>query len=261
MNAEDYGVLPQTIGDASKDSTDPVPPSHKHYVDLPPDLRKQYDMLEAEALLELQKDVVMAQNGGAKSMMCWQFANGAIWRVDDFGKRDWVELHNHKLDKIVELLDLLDTNVIIPYYFKHDLVRLRARFDKEGISYSFFNPKNAERIVDEFSQGKIRNLFLHPQSASHGIDRLQFGAHHLVWFTMVWSLERYLQTNARLARGGQKHVVGIHHILTRDTTDELMFMNLGQNGDDQTRFRSALRGYQQLRNLGLYGNPMEGLGL
>jgi SNF2 family DNA or RNA helicase len=203
----------------------------------------------------------MAQNGGAKSMMCWQFANGAIWHVDDFGKRDWVELHTAKLDKIVELLDLLDTNVIIPYYFKHDLVRLRARFDKEGITYSFFNPKNAERIVDEFSQGKIRNLFLHPQSASHGIDRLQFGAHHLVWFTMVWSLERYLQTNARLARGGQQHVVGIHHILTRDTTDDLMFMNLGQNGDDQTRFRSALRGYQQLRSLGLYGNPMEGLGL
>jgi hypothetical protein len=49
LNAEDYGVLPKTIGDASKDSTDPVPPSHKHYVDLPPALRKQYDMLEGRS--------------------------------------------------------------------------------------------------------------------------------------------------------------------------------------------------------------------
>jgi hypothetical protein len=40
-----------------------------------------------------------------------------------------------------------------------------------------------------------------------------------------------------------------------------MFMNLGANGDDQTRFREALRGYQQLRSLGLYGNTFEGLGL
>jgi SNF2 family DNA or RNA helicase len=259
LNAEDYGVLPETIGDASKGD---VPPSHKHYVELPAALRPQYDMLDAEALLELQKDVIMAQNGGAKSMMCWQFANGAIWRVDEFGKREWVELHQAKLDKAVELIELLDTNLIIPYYFQHDIARLKARFDKEGISYSFFSPKNSERIVKEFSEGRIRNLFLHPQSASHGIDRLQFGAHHLLWFTMVWSLERYLQTNARLARGGQTKIVGIHHILTANTTDDLMFMNLSAHGDDQSRFRQALRQYQQLRGMGLYGtNPLEGLGL
>jgi hypothetical protein len=57
LNAADYGVLPQTIGDASKNREHPVPPSHKHYVDLPGELRAQYDMLESEALLELQRDV------------------------------------------------------------------------------------------------------------------------------------------------------------------------------------------------------------
>jgi hypothetical protein len=48
-------------------------------------LRPQYDMLESEAILELQKDVIMAQNGGAKSMMCWQFAE----RCDIPHRRLW----------------------------------------------------------------------------------------------------------------------------------------------------------------------------
>jgi hypothetical protein len=260
LNAEDYGVLPQTIGDASKQNTSPVPPSHKHYVDMPDALRPQYNMLESEAILELQKDVIMAQNGGAKSMMCWQFANGAIYRTDDFGRKEWVELHASKLDKCVELIDLLNANVIVPYYFKHDLERLKAKFQKEGMAYAVLAGKNAERIIDRWNGGYIPIMLLHPQSAGHGLN-LQFGGHHLVWFTMLWSLERYLQTNARLARSGQKQVVGIHSILTRNTTDELMFMNLGENGSDQQRFRAALRSYQQLRGLGLYGNTMEGLGI
>jgi SNF2 family DNA or RNA helicase len=51
-------------------------------------------------------------------------------------------------------------------------------------------------------RGYIPILLIHPQSAAHGLN-LQFGGHHLVWFTMLWSLERYLQTNARLARSGK----------------------------------------------------------
>lgn len=259
LNAEDYGVLPRTIGDASRQKLVPVPPSHKHYVDLPGQLRSQYDTLESEAILELQKDVVLAQNGGAKSMMCWQFANGAIWHTDDFGKREWRLLHDAKLDKCVELIDTLNANIIVPYYFVHDLARLKARFEKEGMAYSVMGSKNVERTVDRWNGGYVPILLIHPMSAAHGLN-LQFGGHHLLWFTMVWSLEKYLQTNARLARSGQNNIVGIHSILTRDTTDELMFLNLGENGSDQQRFRAALRGYQQLRSLGLYSG-FEGLSL
>jgi SNF2 family DNA or RNA helicase len=243
LNAEDYGVLPQKV-------------EHKHFVELPGALRPQYDMLEREAVLELQRDVVMAQNGGAKSLMCWQFANGAVYSQDEMGNKIWTELHTGKLDKLVELIDTLNANVIVPYYFKHDFERLKARFHKEGMAFATLN-KNAERVIDQWNKGAIPILLLHPQSAGHGLN-LQFGGHNIIWFTMLWSLERYLQTIARLARSGQREVVGIHHILTRGTIDELMFANLGAKGDDQQRFRVALRQYQQERGLGLY-NPLQGL--
>jgi hypothetical protein len=246
LDAADYGVLPKTLGDASKGEP---PPTHLHRVELPDELRARYDVLERDAVLELEKDVVMAQNGGAKSMMCWQIANGAIYKTDEFGQQSVEELHSAKLDKLVELIDTLGTNCIIPYYFKHDYARIVQRLAKEGIGFSSFKRNNAERIVDDFSAGKIQNLLLHPWSAAHGLDRLQFGAHTLIWFTSTWSLEKYLQTNARLARSGQDNIVGIHNIITSRTTDELMLINLRQNGDTQTKFRAAIREYQAIRGI------------
>jgi hypothetical protein len=66
---------------------------------------------------------------------------------------------------------------------------------------------------------------------------------------MLWSLERYLQTIARLARSGQAGIVGIHHIVATKTTDDLMLINLRQNGDTQTKFRAAIREYQALKGI------------
>lgn len=253
LNAEDYGVLPKTIGDASKGNLeDPqysgFAPGNIHRVELPDDIRPKYDQLEREALLELERDVVMAQNGGAKSMMCWQIANGAVYYSDDFGQKAVQEMHNAKLDKMVELLDRMNTNVIIPYFFQHDFARITARLQKEGMDFASLKGRNTQRIIDRWNEGNIPILLLHPQSAGHGLN-LQFGAHTLLWFTQIWSLERYLQTNARLARSGQLGIVNIHHIVASRTTDELMMINYRQNGSTQEQFRRNIREYQQLRGM------------
>lgn len=248
LNAEDYGILPSVIGDASKGNLDLIAPTHIHRVELPGELRAKYDILEKEAVIELSGNTAMAQNGGAKSMMCWQIANGAMYVQDEFGVNRAEELHTAKLDKLVDLIDRINSNVIVPYYFQHDYARITARLDKEKMAYASLKGRNAERVVNQWNDGGIPILLLHPQSAGHGLN-LQFGGHHFIWFTQLWSLERYLQTLARLARSGQTGVVHNHHIVTSKTTDELMLSNLRQNGDDQTRFRAALREYQRLRGI------------
>lgn len=245
LDAADYGVLPNVIGDASKGEP---PSTHLHRVQLPRNLRAKYDELERDAILELAGDTLMAQNGGAKSMMCWQFANGAIYKEDAFGRKEVEVLHNAKLDKMVELIDRTNTNIVLPYYFKHDFARIVQRLDKEKMHWASLKGSNSNRIIEQWNAGNLPILLIHPQSAGHGLN-LQFGGHTLIWFTMLWSLERYLQTNARLARSGQDHIVHMHHILTDKTTDELMLINLRQNGDTQQRFRSAIREYQELRGI------------
>lgn len=242
LNSEDYGILPKQL------------PPVKHYIDLPDDLLPHYRKLEREAVLEMFADPILAANGGAKSMMCWQMCNGAIYSTDTYGKQIWNELHPRKIDKLVELIDEQDQHRLIPYQFKHDLERITDRFKKEGIPYAVLNSKNAEAVIDRWNAGGIPNLLLHPQSAGHGLN-LQFGGHRLTWFGPIWSLERWLQTNARLARSGQKEIVGVDVIMARNTTDEIRFNQLGQNGDDMTRFRKALMEYQRQMGMGLDNMP------
>ncbi len=247
LGAEDYGILPQTIGDASKA---PIPATHLHYIELPPEIRVLYDMMEKEALIELGKDFVMASHGGTKSMLCHQMANGFIYHDDDRGQQLTEHLHNAKIEKLLELIDLIDSNVVITYHFKADKDRIVAALHKANISFGVLTAKNSEKMLPLWNHGNLPVMLLHPQSAGHGINA-QAGGHHLIWYSQIWSLERYMQTNARLARSGQKNIVGIHHIAALKTVDDLMLMTYLERGDTQTKFRSALRKYQTLRGWGI----------
>jgi SNF2 family DNA or RNA helicase len=242
LNADDYGVLPKQLA--------PV----KHYIDLPDEILPYYRQLEKEAVFEMLKDPIIAANGGAKSQMCWQICNGAIYSTDDSGKKEWKELHTRKLDKLVEVIDELDQHALIPYYFNHDRDRIIARFKKEGIPYAILNSNNASHVIDRWNAGGIPNLLIHPQSAGHGLN-LQFGGHNLIWFSTIWSLERYLQTNARLARSGQKEVVGIHVLMARHTTDDVRYNSWFEHGDDMRRFRKAMMDYQKTMGIDIGSLP------
>ncbi len=247
LNAEDYGILPAVIGDASKG---PVPPTHMHYIELPPAVRELYDTMEKHAIIELNNDFIMAVNGGAKSMLCHQIANGFIYKTDDFGLNTTEYLHELKLNKLLELIDILNTNIIVTYHFQADKSRIISALTRAGIQHGVMTSKNAEKILPLWNRGALPVMLLHPQSAGHGINA-QNGGHTMIWYSQVWSHERYSQTLARLARSGQKYIVGNHHIAAAKTVDELMLMTYLERGDTQSRFRSALRKYQQLRGWGI----------
>jgi hypothetical protein len=243
LNGEDFDVLPATIGDASKGE---VAPSNLHEVDLPADIRAVYDHLEKHALVELEQDFIMAANGGAKSMMCHQIANGFLYQTNDFGEQRTELMHTAKLEKLIDLIETLDTNVVVTFHFKADKERIINALHQAGISYCVLTAANSAKVLPVWNNGSIRVMLLHPQSAGHGINA-QYGGHTIIWYSQIWSLEQYMQTNARLARSGQQEIVGIHHIVARNTVDNLMLMTYLERGDNQNKFRQALRKYQELR--------------
>jgi len=71
---------------------------------------------------------------------------------------------------------------------------------------------------------------------------LQSGSHIIVWFSLTWSLEQYLQFNARLHRQGQKHPVIIHHFVCEDTIDERVLKALKAKFRGQKQFLDYLKG-------------------
>ena len=82
---------------------------------------------------------------------------------------------------------------------------------------------------------------IHPASAGHGLN-IQEGGHILIWFGLTWSLELYIQTNARLWRQGQaSRTVVIQHIVCRGTIDEQIMKALQRKEVTQDSLMEAVK--------------------
>lgn len=167
---------------------------------------KMYNGLKKDLVLAIENKEIDAVNAGALSNKLSQMANGAVYDED----KNYIEIHDRKLDALEDLIEQSNGKpVLVAYWFKHDLERIKKRFTVREI-------KTSKDIVD-WNNGSIPVAVIHPASAGHGLN-IQKGGSTLIWFGLTWSLELYLQTNARLWRQGQKSkTVVIHHIITTDT--------------------------------------------
>lgn len=180
----------------------------QYEVQLSEDEEQLYEELKADFILELPEGEITAANAASLVGKLFQLSNGAIY--DDDG--NILEFHNRKLEALEDIIESANGKpLLIAYWFKHDLQRIKKRFNIREI-------KNSNDIID-WNNGDIPVAVIHPASAGHGLN-LQSGGSTLVWFGLTWSLELYQQTNARLYRQGQKNTVIIHHIVTKGTIDE-----------------------------------------
>ena len=167
-----------------------------------------YDSLKKDMVIKLEDEEIDAINAAALSNKLLQMANGAVYN----DKKESIVIHDRKLDALEDLIEGANGKpVLVAYWFKSDLERIKKRFDVREI-------KTSKDIAD-WNEGKVPIAVIHPASAGHGLN-LQAGGSTLIWFGLTWSLELYQQTNARLYRQGQDSTVVIHHILTKGTIDE-----------------------------------------
>ena len=225
MSAEDYLSLPAvTFNDIA--------------VTMPDKARAKYTELERDLFTELDSGVeIEVANQAALSNKCLQAANGAMY--DDVGV--WQELHQAKLDALEDVIEeSAGQPVLVLHNFRHDRERILKRFPK---AVSMDGNSDPVQIVNDWDDGKIQILLAHPASAGHGLN-LQYGGHIAVWFGLNWSLDLYLQANARLDRQGQKTPVILHRLLTEDTLDYAVLEALDNKASTQSDLRAAITNYR-----------------
>lgn len=83
-------------------------------------------------------------------------------------------------------------------------------------------------------------MLAHPASAGHGLN-LQAGGNIIVWYSLPWSSELYLQANARLYRQGQFRPVIIHKLIAEGTIDEDVVRALDGKIDKQEALMRAVK--------------------
>jgi SNF2 family DNA or RNA helicase len=204
--------------------------SSQYEVQLSDDERTRYDELKRDLVLQLPDGDVTAANAASLTGKLCQLANGAIY--SDSG--DTIEFHDRKLDVLEDLIEAANEKpVLVAYWFKHDLQRIKKRFTVREI-------KSSQDITD-WNAGKIPVAVIHPASAGHGLN-LQSGGSTLIWFGLTWSLELYQQTNARLWRQGQSSkTVIILHLITKGTIDEQILKALSEKNLTQQSLIDAVK--------------------
>ncbi len=194
-----------------------------------------YKELVEEMVLELKDKEITSANAAVLTGKLLQIANGAIY--SDSG--EIVEIHDRKLDELEDIVEAANGKpLLVAYWFKHDLDRIKKRLDKLGVIYKTLDkPEN----IRQWNDKELQVGLIHPASAGHGLN-LQSGGNTIVWFGLTWSLELYQQTVARLYRQGQKSgSVVVMHIIAKGTMDELVLRALKDKDMTQTRLIDAVK--------------------
>lgn len=223
MKALDYLDMPDYV-------------SVTHPVDMDESDRELYDEMRKELLVEVDGECIDAANAAVLSGKLLQMANGAIYNEE----REVREIHKQKLFMLEDLIEQANgQNVLIAYWYQHDHSRIMEHLMGKG-----YHPRDIKSDADigDWNAGKIQVGLISPASAGHGLN-IQRGGHILIWFSMIWSLEMYQQTNARLWRQGQKEVVTVHHIVCRDTVDEDVLKALEHKDTTQQNLIAAVKAH------------------
>lgn len=180
--------------------------------------RELYETMLKELIVELSDgDSLVAVNKAVLSNKLQQLATGEIYIQDeDTGEKHVKSLHTEKLAALESIVEESGGQpILVGYAFKHELAAIKKRFPHAATI------DDGDDVIQRWNRGEIKMLVGHPASMGHGLN-LQKGGHIAVWYGLTWSLELYQQFNKRLARTGQKEQVVIHHIVCKETVDELI---------------------------------------
>lgn len=211
-------------------------------VDLPPTALTLYEQMERDALIPVANgDVITAPSAAILANKLLQMASGFIYNTDRVTEyREIHPLHDAKLDALDEIIEGLNGHTLLLGY------NYSAEFEAIKSRYPHAVEIREPGAVERWNKGEIALLCAHPASAGHSLN-LQFGGHNLCWYSLPFSLEYYLQFNARLDRPGQTEPVSIFRLIAQGTADEGMPGLLERKEAGQDRLLDFLRERTALR--------------
>ena len=208
------------------------------YVTLPAKARALYREMEKEMFVKLEEHGIEAANAAVLTGKLLQIANGAVY-IDE--KHNWKEIHDAKIQAVESIISETDgVPLLVAYNFKSDLARLQRAFPKAVL---LSDPAGAKA----FKAGSAAMGLGHAKSIGHGYDGLQEHCWNIVFFGHDWNLEEYQQIIERVGpmrqeqSGHGDRLVTIHHIIARDTVDEMVMERRASKREVQDILLDAMK--------------------
>jgi hypothetical protein len=205
-------------------------------VKLPPKARDVYWDLEKEFIAEWKGKTLIAANAAVATAKLRQAANGAIYYDR---KRNWVEIHDRKVEALHELIDELQGQpLLIGYEFEHDY----EMFLKHKLKIPRYKGSRAEKkeLKQDWDQGRLPVLCGQISSLSHGMN-FQYGGNNILAYGLTFNLDDYEQFYQRVWRDGQTKGVIMYNLVAEDTIDDVMSEVLDGRSRNQRALLAALK--------------------
>ena len=239
MRKQDYIELPPIVYNKIK-------------IDLPNKLKKQYEELETKFFVDLENATIEAFSKATLSMKLRQFIQGKVY--SGVGRdRKISYIHDEKLQVLKDMVDIKQKtpkilegigNCIIAYNFQYEREDLRKVFPAAPAIEGRTTDTQAEEYIKQWNLKQIPILLYNPASDPHGLN-LQLGGNQILWYSLTWNLEQWLQLIDRLYRQRQEKTVFVHSILFRNTIDETIWNALSSKEATQNSLLKALKSYRK----------------
>lgn len=230
LRAEDWLNLPPLVNNIIE-------------VELPKNVRREYDELEEKFLLEMGNRTVIAGSAAALQIKLRQVTNGCVYTEDG----ESMVMHHEKLDALETLAgELAGQPLLVAVAFLPEVDMIRERFGEDTPYLGGTTPQGERgKIIDKWNRGEIPMLLVHPASVSHGLN-MQENANHICWFGLTWNLEEYDQLIRRIWRQGQRKRVIAHHIIAEDTMDQPVMESLATKDHNQKQLLERVRRFRDV---------------
>lgn len=200
--------------------------------------RDAYDTMVKDKVLPLvDGKAIMSVNALAELAKCRQLAGGFILDHQGMVHRTG----NQKLELLEEVLDEIGPQpVIVWVQYREDARRIKELLGEQAVlAIGNMTPGELTRNIDAFKAGPARYLIAHPRTLGHGVTLTN--ASYVVYYSLSYSLEEFIQSQDRVHRIGQAFKCTYFSLLAEDTVDEVIYKALLKKEDSSRAILAHLR--------------------
>lgn len=227
-----FGLLSDiTIRHRLEDCTD-IPANHEYTVpfELATPAQGAYERMLDTALLELYgssrkgkrtpRAHITAINAAAQATKLLQICSGAVYDNEE----KYHVIDSSRYEFILDLVEQRQHSVVF-FMWRHQRDLLLAEAKKRGVSHAYIDGSvsSAERarIVQAYQVGAYQTVFLHPQSAAHGLTLTRGTA--AIWASPTVNSEFFNQGSRRVYRISQTQKTETITVLAKGTYEERVY--------------------------------------
>lgn len=213
---------------------------HDIECELPASCVSRYKQLQRDLLAQLDTANILAMNQASAYAKMRQFANGQMYDAE----KEVHFVHKEKLDALEEVIGELNGKPVLVFYqFDHDRRAILKKYPKAPVLKGGVKDDVAEKICNEWNQGKHHVFLMQNQAGSHGLN-LQEGGNDIVYYGLDHRPEIHEQSYRRIYRQGVKgSEVRIYRLLTLGTVDMMIRDRLECKDQTQREFLECLKNH------------------